>query len=277
MTPEAFFLPASDAAADQRFCVFHPAQTPLPRALIVYVHPFAEEMNKSRRMAALQSRAFAASGCSVLQIDLLGCGDSSGDFEDARWQAWIDDVVRAGQWLQRAARAPLWLWGLRAGCLIATAAAAQLDAPCNLLFWQPPTSGKPLLQQFLRLKLAADMAAGTGVMENLKRRLADGDSVEIAGYTLGADLARGIDSARLAPPPAQPGRVEWLEVSSRAEATLLPASQPAIEQWRAAGWNLRTRIANGPAFWQTVEIEEAPALIDATLAAIESHSEAIAA
>jgi len=33
-------------------------------------------MNKSRRMAALQARVFAAMGFGVLQIDLFGCGDS---------------------------------------------------------------------------------------------------------------------------------------------------------------------------------------------------------
>ena len=50
----------------------------------MYAHPFCEEMNKARRMAALQSRRLAALGYSVLQIDLFGCGDSSGDFADAR-------------------------------------------------------------------------------------------------------------------------------------------------------------------------------------------------
>ncbi len=70
------------------------------RGAVVYVHPFAEEMNKSRRMAALQSRALAAAGFAVLQIDLLGCGDSSGDFGDASWDEWIDDVLLAVRWLR---------------------------------------------------------------------------------------------------------------------------------------------------------------------------------
>ncbi len=52
-------------------------------------------MNKSRRMAALQARAFAAMGFGVLQIDLFGCGDSSGDFSDARWDIWKQDLAIA--------------------------------------------------------------------------------------------------------------------------------------------------------------------------------------
>ncbi|MEP6965262.1 MAG: hydrolase 2, exosortase A system-associated, partial [Polaromonas sp.] len=119
-------------------------------------------MNKSRRMAALQARALAGAGFDVLQIDLLGCGDSSGDFGDATWQSWVSDVVQACHWLQNrsdmhdagSTPAQLWLWGLRAGCLLAVEAARQLKRPCNFLFWQPPASGKTLLQQFLRLKVA---------------------------------------------------------------------------------------------------------------------------
>ena len=98
MQAEAFFLPADPG---QRFCLLHPAQGGIERGLVVYAHPFAEEMNKSRRMAAQQARALSAAGFTVLQIDLLGCGDSSGDFGDATWQGWVDDVVAACRWLRR--------------------------------------------------------------------------------------------------------------------------------------------------------------------------------
>ena len=77
MAFEAFFLPAG---REQRFCILHGAESGIPvRGALVYVHPFAEEMNKARRMAALQARAMAAAGYAVLQIDLYGCGDSAGD------------------------------------------------------------------------------------------------------------------------------------------------------------------------------------------------------
>ena len=73
---QAFFLPADRGA---RFVLFQPAQRDVSRGTILYVHPFAEEMNKARRMAALQTRAFADAGYDVMRIDLYGCGDSSGD------------------------------------------------------------------------------------------------------------------------------------------------------------------------------------------------------
>ena len=52
-----------DGARGQRFCLLHtpPASQPA-LGHVVYVHPFAEEMNASRRMAALNARALARAG-----------------------------------------------------------------------------------------------------------------------------------------------------------------------------------------------------------------------
>lgn len=266
------------ARRGQRFCVFHQAVGTSTRGAVVYVHPFAEELNKSRRMASIQSRALSQAGYSVLQMDLLGCGDSSGDFSDATWQDWVTDVVEASQWLQHREAVPLWLWGLRAGCLVASAAANELTAPCQLLFWQAPSAGNPLLQQFLRLKSVGDMLEGKakGAMERIRQQLVTGSSVDVAGYTLAPELASGLETATLSP-PLHRGRIEWIEISTRADASLLPVSERTLASWQTAGFNVRSHIVTGPAFWQTTEIEDAPGLIDATLAALAAPVEAVAA
>lgn len=288
MRPEAFFLPVEAGGSGQRFCLYHPGEGATTLGLVLYIHPFAEEMNKSRRMGALQARALAQAGFSVLQIDLSGCGDSSGDFGDATWQSWLNDVVQASLWLRGRANAqsaglsktPLWLWGLRAGCLVAVEAARHLNEPCNFLFWQPPAAGKPVLQQFLRLKVAGDMLGGQakGAMETLRRQLAEGSPVEIAGYELSAGLAAGLEHAALVPPAnkADVPRLEWFELSSREDASLSPVSTNTLEQWRQAGFEVRSHIVHGPLFWQTIEIEEAPGLIAATTAAL-AHMPAVPA
>ncbi|OOG51217.1 hydrolase 2, exosortase A system-associated [Polaromonas sp. C04] len=284
-------MPAGSAPStpnDQRFCIFYPAKVSpgsgAARGLVLYIHPFAEEMNKARRMAALQARALAQAGYAVLQIDLLGCGDSSGDFGDASWQDWVNDVLKGCRWLRRYGNAPgadsgqmpLWLWGLRAGCLLAVEAARQLGEPCNFLFWQPPATGKPLLRQFLRLKAAGDMlgSQGKGIMADMRQQLSSGASVEVAGYRLSPGLAAGLEQATLRPPahlaPAQ--RVEWLELSTREDASLSPVSAQTLGDWQQAGYIARSHIVRGPAFWQTTEIEDAPALIPATTAALSGLS-----
>jgi exosortase A-associated hydrolase 2 len=301
--PEAFFQAAPHSGpGSQRLYLHHsPAAGASVRAAVLYVHPWAEEVNKSRRMAALASRALAARGCAVLQVDLLGCGDSSGDFADASWEAWLADLAQAAQWLQaRHPGVPLWLWGLRAGALLATHAAqthAGVFGRCHFLLWQPAVSGKTLLQQFLRLKTAGQLAqaapedpappGGAGATppaargpgtEALRQQLKQGQALEVAGYTLPPALALGLDTATLTPPEqaphglAQPRRMVWLECSTREEALdLLPASQAAVQRWAQAGYAVQTQVVRGPAFWQTTEIEDAPALVEATLSQLATE------
>jgi exosortase A-associated hydrolase 2 len=266
MRPDALFLPAPHGG--QRFCLHH-APRGAPRANIVYLHPFAEEMNKARRVAALQSRAFAADGCAVLQIDLLGCGDSSGDFGDASWHHWVDDALLAADWLRRRCDAPLWLWGLRAGCLLAADAARRIEGTCSLLWWQASSAGALALQQFLRLKSAGLLLDGKqqGATAALRQRLIEGETVEVAGYRLAPALAAGLERATLAP-SHNVDRLEWLELSQRDDGELSPAAQTGLAQWRAAGAAANGRVVRGPAFWQTTEIEEAPQLVAATRALI---------
>jgi exosortase A-associated hydrolase 2 len=282
-TSVVFFLPSKATPTWARLCIHHAPQHVPVRALVVYAHPFAEEMNKSRRMAALQSRAFASAGFAVLQVDLTGCGDSGGEFGDATWSLWVDDVIAGVQWLRdchangASSTLPLWLWGLRTGSLVAAAAAQRSALDCNLLFWQPVHSGAAALQQFLRLKTAGDVAAGAArtTVEALRQQLARGEPVEVAGYRLAPDLAHGMEAASLVLPdrPA-PLSVRWFETSQRESQQLLPASAGLVDSWTAAGHDVRAEVVRGPAFWQTVEVEEAPALIAATTDALAAHTDA---
>lgn len=261
-----FFLPGRSG---QRFCVYHPGTQDGPA--IVYAHPFCEEMNKSRRMAALQSRRFAAAGYAVLQIDLFGCGDSTGDFIDARWETWREDLRTAIAWLKPRARGPLGLWGLRLGATLAADVARDPGLGVeHLVLWQPVVSGELFITQFLRLRLAAEMladgAAQSGV-RGLRESLRAGASQEIGGYDLHPELAAAIDALRLAELAPAVSRVHWLEVSGT-EPRLTPASQRAIEAWRAKGLSVRAAAVAGEPFWSTLEITECEALLDATLASV---------
>lgn len=264
---QPFYLPSGDG---HRFCVYYCPPDREVRGAILYVHPFAEEMNKSRRMAAMQARRLAESGYAVLQVDLLGCGDSSGDFGDASWSAWKEDILSGYRWLRQQTAAPLTLWGLRAGCLLAAEAAVDIPESPNFIFWQPVISGKQHWQQFMRLKMAGELASGQakGVSEQLRTQIAACQSVEIAGYIVSPSIADGLEQAELFAPSTN-GQVTWLEVSLRDEATLSPASQKRSEQWRAAGFTVEAKVVRGPAFWQSTEIEDAPGLMAETLLALD--------
>lgn len=263
---EAFYLPRLEGS---RFCILHTPPESVPRkGAVLYVHPFAEEMNRTRRAVAVTARAFAQDGWTVLLMDLLGCGDSSGDFGDATWEAWIEDVAFAYDWLaKRAGCAPV-LWGLRAGCLLITQVLPRIFAQPHLLLWQPVVAGKVFLNQFLRLKSVAAMldekSTGTNV-KALREQLTRGEAVEIAGYALTPALALPLEATALELPADYAGRVFWCEVGAEASgAGLSPVAQARVERWSAAGTSVDAKVMSGLPFWQTLEIAECPKAGDAS-------------
>jgi exosortase A-associated hydrolase 2 len=259
-----FFLPSPRGPL---FCLYTgPAECP-PTGGVLYLHPFAEEMHKSRRMAAVQTRAFADRGFAVLQVDLTGCGDSAGDFGDASWQAWRDDVALAHAWLVNRVEQPVTLWGLRTGATLAVDMARTLPNIKNFLLWQPVASGDLFLNQFLRIKLASEMLADGQAQsgtKTLRAQLESGQNVEVGGYMLGSAMAKELGLVKLAdmPPPCP---VSWLEVGASASDKVMPASQRIADSWRAQGVTVTTQTVVGDAFWVTQEITECPALLQVTV------------
>ncbi len=261
------------------------------RGSVLAVHAFAEEMNKTRAAAADGARALAAAGFAVLQIDLTGCGDSAGDFEDATWARWLDDLADAWGWLGERSSGSRWLWGTRLGALLAEQFASQsVPRADGLLLWQPVVSGAQHLNQFLRLKTVGSLLRNTGrtetnpgmnaetsaaarvVAPSPRADLAAGLTVEIAGYRLNPSLADAIESAQMgqreAAPAVTPLRVRWFEVSSQSGANLSPIAARVADRWRAAGSDIQVAIVVGNAFWQTQEIERCDALVDASVKAL---------
>ena len=168
---------------------------------------------------------------------------------------------------------PLSIWGLRLGATLAADVARDPALGIEqLLLWQPVGSGETFLTQFLRLRLAAEMladgAAQTGVRE-LRETLANGGSLEIAGYDLHPRLAAEIDALRLADLVPAVRRVHCLEVTAAAEPKLSPTSQRAMEAWRSKGLDVRATAVKGEPFWSTIEITECEALLAATEASLQ--------
>jgi uncharacterized protein len=272
---EAFFLPRDDG---YRFSVLHkPSPEDEARGTILYVHPFADEMNLSRRTVARAARGLAEDGWIVLLLDLLGCGDSSGEFGEASWEAWLDDVCFAFAWLQRQHRAMPVLWGLRAGCLLITEAVHRLSLQPHVMLWQPVSCGRLFLGQFLRLKAAADMLAEraerTGI-KALREQLAQGAEVEVGGYALSPELALPLDAAELNIPNGYTGKVIWCEVcASDGSKNLSPAAEARVQSWRQSGIQITPCVVDGPLFWQMQEVTANKQLINASRALMKVLSQ----
>ena len=258
----AGFVPGSTGS---RFRLVSEPADRLVRGTVIFVHGFAEEMNKSRRMAARMARLLAADGWRVVQRDLCGCGDSSGEFVDASWAAWVDDIDT--ELADAATDRPVWLWCLRAGALLAPAVLEE-RRHVNLLLWQPVLSGAQHLQQFLRLHAGARIvgAASADWGASPMQRLRSGEPVEVGGYQLGPALAMGLEQAVFAVPEHFAGRIAWFELSNDEAPELSMPAARAIERLSGAGLRADTRVLRGPPFWQTQEIEECEALLEQTLA-----------
>lgn len=269
---EAFHLPTPTGF---RFCLLRrPACGESGRGTVIHVPAFAEELNKSRHMIALAAEAWAQQGWNVLQLDLGGCGDSEGEFGEANWEGWLEDVRLAHEWAERHCEGPVWLWGLRLGALLACEAATRWRLDCGLLMWQAVLSGKQHLQQFLRLWQAARIMGKAGVAQEAspQQRLAAGQAVEVAGYELAPALAVGMERAQFDAIHAPHG-VHWFQISAAA-TTVSPVIERLVAKWQAAGVAVSMHAVSGPPFWQTQEIELAPELLAASAAALTGKAAA---
>jgi exosortase A-associated hydrolase 2 len=267
VSADAFLLPVGTGF---RYCLLRlPARKTTLRGCLLLVPPFAEELNKSRRMIALAAERMAADNYAVLVMDYFGCGDSSGDFGDASWGEWLSDFERGYDWLaSRYNNLPIWIWGVRAGALLATAGLKRIDRPANLIFWQPVVSGQLHLTQFVRLKFANAFLGQGSIRSNtqtLVKRLMAGETLEIAGYTLTPAIATGLAGSELGVPSGFTGNIVCLEVATAGNEDISPALRACAQSWREAGAAVRTQTTPGVPFWQTQQITEAPNLIEAML------------
>lgn len=278
-----------DAEPGTRFSLYHGPAPHLPlRGAILYVHPFAEELNHSRRMAALQARRFAALGFAVLQIDLFGCGDSCGDFHTARWHIWKRDLAIARDWLAERSPGPVYIWGLRLGALLALdfATANQVH---GLILWQPFLNGRTSINQFLRRRQVARHPGA------LRAELLMRGAIEVAGYELTLPLAQAVDGIDAATMELPACPVHWFASASPAPQHLATSAARLQQRWsrRCVDHGVEHNVDHGAVrslkhtsnlhptlhfhaiegapFWLG-DVSHCPALLDATCAALTLES-----
>lgn len=254
------------------FALYHPpvAQRDLRRN-IIFVPPFAEELNRSRHMINRQARRLAAAGFGVLIPDLYGTGDSEGAYGDASIAIWRQDILAAVSWMKTTSGHPITLWAMRSGALLAADLAGQHpDLADQLLLWSPAGNGKKFISQQMRIKLAAGITGKTGgnplTMKDLWAELDQGETLEIAGYDLSPDLAHGfcelsLDTVKL----SKKISVKWLDISLNNPARMPSAAQKIIDHWADQGVEITAMAVHDIAFWTLQEPEWADEYIDQTM------------
>ncbi len=183
------FIPCEQG---QLFAMYYEPVLDVASHCIVHIPAFAEEMNHSRRMVALQAIIYAEKGIAVCVFDLWGTGDSQGEFGDATWAIWLKNIQTVIGWLQTQKYDLLSLWGLRSGVLLALDYLQKYDAKIeSLIAWKPVLNGETFVMQFLRLRVAAAMMDKNAPQEkttDLRKLLMSGQSIEVAGYLLNPEL-----------------------------------------------------------------------------------------
>ncbi|MBV1914299.1 MAG: hydrolase 2, exosortase A system-associated [Pseudomonadales bacterium] len=278
-----FFLPCDGASGESLFCVYYPAAQSVSRdpgkqdlsvkKAVVFIPPFAEEMNKSRRMFSLQARALADAGVSSLVVDLYGTGDSGGDFSEARWQIWIENIQTSVKWLLEQQYSEISYIGLRLGGLLAldvvNSGVARIK---TVVWWQPVLSGEVYLRQSLRLRAAQNMLS-SGDRKNestqiLYDRMMAGEVIELAGYDVHPELGLALREKRAnsftIASNISAVQLELIELVSSDEKKSSLANTDLVAQWQATGQTVNAHVLTGDQFWNTREICVNPELIKTT-------------
>lgn len=242
---------ASDAAAQPFAALFAP--------------PFAEEMNRTRRLMALAGQRLAGRGIASLLPDLPGTGDSPQPFAQATWDGWLEALHACAAHLNGQGLA-VRLVGIRLGGLLAADALAQGLAAERLVLVDPVEDGRLHMRHWLRIRSAASLEIGPRItLSYLQSRLEAGEAVEIAGYEISPQLVNRISTLKLAP---------LLDAAGETPVTRLDLAPPGTEAPPAAQGR-RALAAEAP--WTSPEpaepVELATALADMVGAAMAEAAE----
>lgn len=198
---------------------------------IILLPPFAEEMNRCRRLMKLTQDALASAGQCSVSIDYFGTGDSAGEFAQARLAHWEADVLSACEAARHAGAASVSLLGFRFGALLAADVAHTIPNLKHIYAVAPQESFQRAIRQFVRIAsaipdLAQDSSTGLRV-PGAAKRLENGETVQIGGYELSPNLYSDFMSKRSAAETT--AAITALFVSSPA-ATSAALSPPETRQ-----------------------------------------------
>ena len=219
-------------------------------------------------MVGIQAQVLARQGLGTLVIDLYGTGESDGDYVDARWDSWLEDICCATAWLDDQSGGCVALLGIRLGFPLAVSAVRNVPKTRALIAWQPVADGKSYFTQFMRMKMAANMDRTDIPKEtsgSMRAQLAASSSIEIAGYEINPELGMALDNLKLAELlPPETSKVIWFEKAVEPESALSPASEKLLDSWQKSGRTIETQFFNGPAFWALHDRFIAPDLVTKT-------------
>lgn len=221
------------------------------------VPAFAEEMNRTRSFVSRISYRLSEAGFHVMQPDLSGTGDSTGEFHAAQWSRWIEELRLTSTWLLDQA-GPVHLVSLRAGALfLDDLLAAEPDRFERICLVEPFLTGADSVREFLQLRVARSIFEGTKEsIAMLTEALAGGTSMEVGGYDLSPGLYADLNSATIEHTGARIKHALILGCGRSAETRRNAAMRALAQTWCVAGAEAAYEFIATEPFWS----QELPSL-----------------
>ncbi|MEO5822089.1 MAG: alpha/beta fold hydrolase [Vicinamibacteraceae bacterium] len=249
MTETPFFFPNGSY---NLFGVFHEPPAPASKSAFVFCHPWGEEKLWAHRVFVSFARALAADGHPVLRFDLMGNGDSDGEFSDSTLQTALSDVRCAVREVRRrTGQSTVSLMGLRLGASIAAMIADETPDVAHLILWAPIVDGGRYMQELLRINLTTQMASYKEIRQDraaLVAQMQQGQTVNIDGYELAHPQFAEVSGIKLAGSRTFAGPCFLAQVDRMPAARILPE----LEQL-AAGYPRSTLVSvQEEPFWKEI-------------------------
>jgi hypothetical protein len=140
-----------------------------------------DEANKLRRFTAEVMRRLAGAGVDAFLPDLPGCNESLAPLEEQTLHGW-----------QQAATAAAEHFGATHALALRGGALCAPDLP---VLRYAPATGASILRAMLRARVIASKEAGVEENRDGLLELGRDDGLELAGYRLGAEMIRELETA----------------------------------------------------------------------------------
>lgn len=216
-----WWLPASEPARGTVLCIPSPA----------------DETLAARRAISAQAWRLARCGWIVLVPDLFGCGDSSGDGNEATLAIWRRDLLRHALLARQRAPGPAVLWSIGAGSLLAVDLAFALDQLLDaIVLWQPCADGSGAVDDpASQARYSPQLLGALSGLPMQPPPISEGGGQPVIGFL-------ELGPARSGEPEAATPEAVGAKATADLRSTISPATRGLLKTWLDAG-HLVTALA----------------------------------